>query len=319
MQINTPNKSLNYILLRKNGDKLSEMQNNEKLPFITLTSKNTHKNTLTRNYYSNPFISSIDENTSSNLKENKFTMIDNIPSFTYKINLKNNKTKNFKIIFNNNENYNKIIDNDNITSSSFNEIHPCFKNKNNFENKNNYKSSVYTSTTEDKLFDKQINTINSIPSNNSNKKKFKLINNILKNNKKFLLDEYLLTHKKENYKGCFSKSERKCLLNKNYSEEKKKFPLLFKDICTEKLIIKNKEINNNKIKLAPYILNERYKNNKLGSSLDKLNYTKKVNLKGDFKIKNNNINFKGGQTRNLFLLGFINRKFNSFKSLNNYK
>ena len=132
MQINTPNKTLNYILLRKNGDKLSEIQNNEKLPFITLTSKNTHKITLTRNYYSNPFISSIDENTSSNLKENKFTMIDNIPSFTYKINLKNNKTKNFKIIFNNNENYNKIIDNDNITSSSFNEIHPCFKNKKNF-------------------------------------------------------------------------------------------------------------------------------------------------------------------------------------------
>ena len=294
MQINTPNNTLNYILLRKNDDKLKE-----KLPFITLTSKIPHNKKLTRNYYSNPFISSIDENIPPKLKKNKSTMVDNIPSFTYKINLMNNKTKNYDVIFNNNENNNKIIDNDSIDSSSFNDIHPCFKNCKIFENKNNYKSSVYTSTTEDKLFDKQINTINSIPSNNSNKKKFKLINNILKNNKKFLLDEYLLTHKKENYKGCFSKSERKCLLNKNYSEEKKKFPLLFKDICTEKLIIKNKEINNNKIKLAPYILSERYNN--LESNWEKFNYAKKINLKGDFKIKSNNLNFKDGLTNNIFL------------------
>ena len=302
MQINTPNNTLNYILLRKNDDKLKE-----KLPFITLTSKIPHNKKLTRNYYSNPFISSIDENIPPKLKKNKSTMVDNIPSFTYKINLMNNKTKNYDVIFNNNENNNKIIDNDSIDSSSFNDIHPCFKNCKIFENKNNYKSSVYTSTTEDKLIDKQINTVNSISSKdntflkksnkNSNPKKIKFMDNIFKNDKKFLLDEYLLTHKKENYKGNFSRVERKCLFN--FSEEKKKYPLLFKDICTEKLIIKNKEINNNKIKLAPYILSERYNN--LESNWEKFNYAKKINLKGDFKIKSNNLNFKDGLTNNIFL------------------
>ena len=329
MQISTNDSTFNYILLRKNGDKLFETRNNEKLPFITLNAKTINSDMLTQNHFNKPFISAIGECTSFSHKKIDTNLINNTSSFPYKKNLKNNRVRNFAIQYDNNESSKKGMNNDknkNISSSSFNDKYPGF-NKNIFGTKNHFKSSIFSLISDNKSgsTNKKTSTVDDIFSKDSSfiikpnliKKKINFMNNI---NKNLLLDQYLLTRKSEHSHGSFSKAERKILINnQSFTEEEKKYPFLYKDICTEKLILKDKEMKNNKLKLTPYILSERYKHSKLGSSLDKLNSTKTINIKGNFKTKrNNNFHFKGGQTRNLFLLEFINRKLNSCKNINNY-
>ena len=331
MQISRNDSTFNYILLRKNGDKLFETRNSEKLPFITLNAKTINSDMLTQNHFNKPFISAIEEGTSFTHKKIDTNIINNTSSFPYRKNLKNNRVKNFAMEYNKNESSKKVMNNDknnNISSSSFNDKYPGF-NKNIFGTKSHFKSSIFSLISDNKSgsTNKKTSTVDDIFSKDSSfilksnkslkKRKINFMNNI---NKNLLLDQYLLTRKSENLHGSFSKAERKILINnQSFSDEEKKYPFLYKDICTEKLILKDKEMKNNKLKLIPYILSERYKHSKLGSSLDKLNTTKTINIKGNFKTKrNNNFHFKGGQTRNIFLLEFINQKLNSCKNVNNY-
>ena len=338
MQINTNNSTLNYILLRKNGDKLFETQNNEKLPIITLNSKTINNNMLNRNSFNKPFISAIDESTPSSQRKNNTNKINYTSSFPYKANIKNERIKNFEMLLNNNDKSKMTTNNDkndNMSSSSFKEIYPYSKNKTIFNYKNQYASSMFSNNSDNKssIFNKQTSSVDACSSGDSSfikklnknmkKRKIKFMDSILKTNKQFLLDEYLLTHKREkkNIHGSFSKSERNSLFNnKNYSEEKKRYPLLYKDICTGKLVLKNNVLNYTKIKLTPFILSERYKHSELESNLDKLDFTKKINLKGNLKEKSNNIfTFKGGLSRNLLLIEFINNRLNPRKSIKNYE
>lgn len=313
MQIDSSTSSLNFILVRKGGDKLYETHHSGKLPFITLNPTSNENRFYNKMGINRPFISGIDDLTS-------------YPN--------NHKSRNLDYKGNDQQNYGFSFDKDktninlngnNITSISFNDISPLLRaEKNIFNDKyTNLKMSCSSSTeyNSDKL-KLPTNRNNAVTKENFSvykkdlkQKKLKFVNEILKDNKKFLVDNFLAMNKgKKKVLTKFSRAKRELW---EIPKKTNKYPILKKDICTGNLVEKNNELNNRKLKLIPYIMNEKYNKDKLWSSLDKSAFIKNISLKAEFQRKSLR-EIKENNSSKLFLFQLINRHLNTFKKMNNF-
>ncbi len=341
MIVNSKNKSLNYILLKKGGYKLfsHKLIKKSKLPFIsTNCQKNINLHT------SNPFISeetkfSINNkyftpNPKITLKEgNKNSLFDDskkiedssidIDNNSYQC-FQNKKTRNFgtsinfEDFFPNDKNSSKLNINENdLTLMSFNSN----KNNNNLNIFNNvfkhYKKNGQerrlndeTITNSTKTFETHLKGIKNMKKQKgmkevkklNEKKKFEFMKKVLKDDKNFLIDDYLKNKiaKKTNRFFSFNNiSNRNSFLNiKNDNIKKDGHPIMIKDIRIKSLLNDYENKKRKLLKLKPLILNNNYWNNKYYKDINKAsginNYELKINLKKNFKshIKfKNNLNF----------------------------
>lgn len=299
MNVDSNNTSFRFILVRKGGNNLYKTRNIENLPLINVNSKSNDNKPYNKVDLNKPFISGI-ENSNSSPKEYTSRKID------YKA-------------YNDR---NCLYDIDKTSISFGDATPPHLGSKRNILNGlYNLKLCSSSKGDESDINRSPINLNNPLNSNensdmsNLNKstkpKRIKNLNTILKD-KKFLIENYLAMNK--NKKMCitkFSKAEREICKD---PKKENKFPILTKDIYTKNLENKNKEIKYQRIKLIPYLINEKYYKDKLGSSMDRASYIKKIDLKAKFGMKPpKEIN---GDNSNTFLFRLINSQLNTYRHMN---
>ncbi len=340
MIINTKKESLNYVLLKRGGYKLfsHKLLNRPKLPLISssyekklnillskplineqtnsqinrkyfkdshINSNSTNNNPL--NYDSRKIEESLIEKHPNSIQNNSIKSRNLGTSITFGDYFPNEKT--LTQLSNNNcttnENNLTLMTNLNI----FNNIHNNYKNNIHTQDDQQFNDDALTNSTvsidsylkRKKNIKKQIEIKERILKLNE-KKKFDFMKNILKDDKNFLIDDYLknkIVSKSNRFLSCNNNNNsRYSFLNGQYKNIKKDgHPILIKDIKTKSLLndYENKKLE--LLKLKPLILNENYLNNRYGKDMNKISgindYELKINLKKNVKSHitiGNNVN-----------------------------
>ena len=114
------------------------------------------------------------------------------------------------------------------------------------------------------------------------------MNNYLKNNKNFLIDDYLNSRLLAKNRNCISfYGEGRDIFSdvKNGNNKKEKQPILIKDITIKSLLNDYEKKKKKMIKLSPFIIKEKYLKNKYDREINKIScisdYELKMNIKNE--------------------------------------
>ena len=322
MIVNSKDNILNYILIRKGGDKLyyHKYISKTKLPFISSNERNLF---LTRPFLSeskNSTRNYILERNSINKKDNDMKanslfsktqkiedpIIDKIDNSIQNNSNKNTRNlgtsisfKNFlskdiflnKLKYKNNNQINKNLTNynNNKTNSYTDGIDENINNFNTFSTPHRYfKNEIINNSikSNEKITKEKIQKLN-------NKKKYDIMNIIFKDNKNFLIDDYLKSKQSSNNKKILSHNDnhRSSYINyTDYNKKKRGQPILINDITIKSLINNYEKKKNKLIKLTPFIIKDNYLRKKNSKSISGIkDYELKINIK---KYFNNSIKFR---------------------------
>ena len=137
----------------------------------------------------------------------------------------------------------------------------------------------------------------------NNRKKFFFMNNYLKDNKNFLIDDYLKSRLLAKNKKSVSFHEGRNIFSENKDGNNKgRQPILIKDIRIKSLLNDFENKKKKLIKLSPFIIKEKYLKNKYGGDINRISCFNDYELK--MNVKNNKIYhitpIKLGNFRNIF-------------------
>ncbi len=140
------------------------------------------------------------------------------------------------------------------------------------------------------------------------KKKIAFMKKVLKNDKNFLIDDYLKNRSIQKNKYCSrfflhsNNNDRASFLNNQLFKQKKdEIPILVKDITIKSLLDRSENKRIKFLKLKPLILNENYLHNKFGKDLNQVSGINKCELKMNLKNKLK-FHIKLGNIKNLLNL-----------------
>lgn len=341
MIINSKKDSLNYILVKRGGYKLfsHKLLNRPKLPLISssyekkinillskpLINKQTNSQ-INRKYFKNSHFNS--NSTINNPLNHDYRKIEESLIEKHPNSYQNNSIKSRNLgtsmtlgdYFPNDKTLTQLSNNNCTTNENnltlmtnlniFNNIYNSYKNNINSQDDPSSNEDAVTNSTvsidsyikREKNIKKQKEIKERILKLNE-KKKFDFMKNILKDDKNFLIDDYLkykIATKSNRFLSCNNNNNnsRYSFLNGEYKNKKKDgCPILIKDIKIKSLLndYENKKLE--LLKLKPLILNENYLNNRYGKDMNKISgindYELKINLKKNLKSHitiGNNVN-----------------------------
>ena len=337
------NSNLKYTLLKEGGFKLfsHKILNKPKLPQI---SSNYKKKLFLHNLKPYKNIAkklSVNKCTERNFHK-KYNFINNTESIDdISLDLKNNykgeQSKSIGISRNldrdkkdfllNDKTLSKCnpVDNNNITLMTFetdndsnlhlfNNLYNDYKKRNSFYDNNliddnlSYSTSSIDSLLKDQEYKKKKNEIKKQILKINEKRKFDFMKKVLKNDKNFLIDDYLRNKTIQKTKKFLlnknNNSDRSSFLNnQNLKPKKEELPILVKDITIKSLLNKQENKKLNLLKLKPLILNENYLFNRYGKDMNKVNGINKFELKINLRNKKK-YHIKLGNNKNIFNLNY---------------
>lgn len=195
---------------------------------------------------------------------------------------------NKSIIYLNNNDYNNNTNNINIDN--------CKDNNNILDSKNENLKNGDSLSNSTKSIDSFIQRQNILKEKEmkekmkkfNNRKKFFFMNNYLKDNKNFLIDDYLKSRLlAKNKKSVSFHAEGRNIFSENKDENNKgRQPILIKDIRIKSLLNDFENKKKKLIKLSPFIIKEKYLKNKYGGDI------RKISCFNDYELKMNIINKK---------------------------
>ena len=313
MIIDSKNETLNFILLRKGGDKLFIHKSKKKPDLFPVINSSRNQNNI--NFLFKPFLSELssikkrDMTRNSNTLEKDTTLkTKSIISETQKIDESifdtliktnsNKKTRSLGTSYNFNDfspNYNKSLNEiKNDKNSRINET-LFSRNKNLFNNNFlKYKSNILTFDFLKKPFDenkdnhisKSIETPR-IEKDIECKKKQQLnfMNNVQKN-KNFVINEYKFSKKTSTNNLSFNNINKINYNNNRTYNNKKRRAILIKDIAINSLLRENEKNKVKLTKLTPFIIRNNYMKTKYGLNIkpEINNYELKIDINKNFKI-----------------------------------
>lgn len=318
MIIDSKNETLNFILLRKGGDKLFIHKSIKKpdLPPII----NSSRNKINRNLFLfKPFLNELNSSQKMNMSRNsnnfeKDTTLKtkSIVSETQKIDdsifdamintntnsNSNKKTRSLGTSYNFNDfspDYNKSLNE--IKNDKNNEINKAYFSRNNNLFNNNfikYKSNILTFDSLKKQLDenmdnhasKSIETPRIEKDKSKEKKQFIFMKN-LQNNNNFVIHDYKFS-KRANQNNLSYNTINKMNYNidRSYNNNKKRRAILIKDIAINSLLSEYEKNKSKLTKLTPFIIRDNYMRTKYGLNLkpEINNYELKMDISKNFKF-----------------------------------
>lgn len=314
MIIDSKNETLNFILLRKGGDKIFIHKSIKKSDLPPIFSKSRNQNN-TNNFIFKPFLSEFSNskkksNMSNNLDKDTTIKTKSIISETQKIDESifdtivnsnsNKKTRSFGTSYNSNDfspNYNKSLNE--IKKGKIKETNnKSFFSRNNNLFTNNfikYKSNIITFDSQKKTLDENMDNhvSKSIETPKikkdikfKKKKKFNFMTNF-QNNKNFLINDYNFS--KRTTKNSLSFNNINKMSDKSDSSfisNKKRKTILIKDIAINSLLSEHEKNKVILTKLTPFIIRDNYMKTKNGLNIkpEINNYELKIGINKKIKL-----------------------------------
>ena len=289
------NKNLN---INSNNNKYKKINNTLKISTIHNETPKNEQSSFDFDPNNNSIQSIINKktktkNTGTSINSDDFLSYEKtLNNFNNKKSIVNNKT--FIYVNSNNITLNNNFDN-NKNDLSLNHNYQNFRIDDSISDSK--KSSIELTLNNKKDFKKDLKIKENLKKLN-NKKKFVFIQKFLKNNRNFLIDDYLkynfLLKKNKFLSNNKDNKDSRCnfLTNKNENNKKEGQPILIKDIRIKSLLNDYENKKKTLLKLSPFIIRNNYLNkNNMNTISGIKDYEIKINLnkKSKYNIKLGNI------------------------------